>query len=395
MLDMTTECVILGYARTPYGKLGGGLSSLSAVQLGTHAVLAALERAGVAPHQVQHVVMGHVLQAGAGQNPARQVVVRAGMPVEVTAETINKVCASGLRAVSLASLLIRSGQHDVVVAGGMESMSQAPYLAPGARDGFRMGHVQLLDAMIHDGLTDPFDGKHMVVHNSEVSAEVGITREQQDAWAARSQQRTIAARDVLAEEIAPVTISGRKGDIVVDTDEAPREGITAEMLAQLKPVFTKDGTTTAGNAPGVNDGAGALVLASADWANEHGIAPLARVGATAYVADESPYLCRTPGNAINLLLQREGLSSDDLDLVEINEAFATVAINSTRMVGVSDDIVNVNGGAIALGHPIGASGVRLVGTLAMELRRRGGSRGVAALCSGGGQGDALLVEAVS
>lgn len=389
---MPDNTVILSYARTPFGKFGGGLSSLAGTDLGAHAISAALERANVSGDDVDHVVMGQVLQAGAGQIPSKQALVKAGLPTDTTSETINKVCASGHRAVTLGDLVIQSGRHDVVVAGGMESMSNAPYISFTARGGARMGTTELVDAMIHDGLTDPFDGKHMVVHNSEVAPEIGISRDEQDAWAARSQQRAVASAAELGEEIAPVTISSRRGDTVVDADEAPRDGVTAESLGKLKPVFTKDGSTTAGNAPGVNDGAAALVLASASWAADNGHAPLARIIDYSYMATDSPYLCRTPGQSINDLLERQNLTIADIDLVEINEAFAMVAINSTRMIGASEDIVNVQGGAIAMGHPIGASGARLIGSLAMQLKRRGGGRGVAALCSGGGQGDAILIE---
>ena len=389
---MSRRTVILGYARTPFGKLLGGLSTLSATDLGGHAIKAALERAGVNGGDVDHVIMGHVLQAGTGQIPSRQATYAAGLPIGVTSETINKVCASAHRAVTLADVLIRSGQHDVIVAGGMESMSRAPHLNPASRTGVKMGDIKLLDAMIHDGLTDPFTHQHMVVSGAEVALELGMGRAEQDEWAARSHQRAAANADFLAGEIAPVTISTRRGDTVVDADESVRADTTVEKLAMLKPVMKPDGDTTAGNAPGVNDGASAIVLAAEEWASAHELTPMAYVRRHTYVADESPYLARTPGTAIARLLELEGLSIDDIDRIEINEAFASVTLNSLRMVGASPERVNVNGGAIAMGHPIGASGARIIGTLVRELQRAGGGLGIAAICSGGGQGDAVLVE---
>jgi acetyl-CoA C-acetyltransferase len=389
---MARRTVILGYARTPFGKLLGGLATLPATQLGGHAIAAAVERSGVAPTDVEHVVFGQVLQAGAGQVPSMQAAMAAGLPVGTTSETINKVCASSHRAVQLADLYIRAGDHEVVVAGGMESMTQAPHLSNAPRGGVKMGDLTFVDAMLRDGLVDPFDGNHMVVANSNVSKEKGVSRERQDEWAARSHQRTIAAAERLAEEIAPVTISSRRGDTVVDRDESVREGTTAEGLAKLPPVFTKDGSTTAGNAPGVNDGASALVLASEEWATANGHTPLAIVRGHAYVAGESPYLMVHPATAVTKLLEREGLTIDDIDLLEVNEAFASVTLNVIDLLGADPERVNVNGGAIAMGHPIGASGGRIIGTLAMELRRRGGGLGIAAICSGGGKGDAILIE---
>ena len=386
--------VILGAARTPFGKLGGALASLDATELGGQAIAAALERAKVEPQQVQKVVMGQVLQAGQGQIPSRQAQIKGGIPKEVPSETVNKVCASGIRSVALIDNSVRAGDTDTAVAGGMESMSSAPYLLPDARFGYRMGDAKALDAMVHDGLTNPFSGKHMMQEASEVASELELTRPDMDKWALRSHQLAVQATDEgrLSEEIVPVTIKSKKGESVVEIDEAPRRDTTLEVLAKLPPQFVKDGSHTAGNAPGVNDGAGALVLASDDWAKAEGRQALARILATAEVADDFAYLARTPANASLKALEKAGLGPEDIDLWEINEAFASVAINSVRMLGVDEDKVNVNGGAIALGHPIGASGARILTTLIYELRRRGGGRGVAAICSGGGQGDAVIVE---
>jgi acetyl-CoA C-acetyltransferase len=386
--------VILSAARTPIGKLGGGLASLDATDLGGIAIEAALERADVAPEQVQHVVFGQVLQAGQGQIPSRQAQIKGGIPKEVSSETINKVCASGVRAAGILDAAIRAGDFDVAVAGGMESMSNAPYLLKGARFGYRMGDGKALDAMINDGLTNPFSGKHMAHEASEVAAELEMTRADMDRWSVRSHELALKATDEgrLPEEIVPVTVKGRKGDTVVEVDEAPRPGTTLEALAALKPIFLEDGSHTAGNAPGVNDGAGALVLASSDWAAANGKTPLATIIAQAQVAEDYAYLARTPANAAFVALGKAGLTPDDIDLWEINEAFASVTLNSIRMLGIDEDTVNVNGGAVALGHPIGASGARILGALALELKRRGGGRGVAAICSGGGQGDAVILE---
>src|SRR5690348_14215228 len=385
--------VILGSARTPIGKMGGGLSTLAATDLGGIAIKAALERADVAPEQVQHVVMGQVLQAGTGQIPSRQAQIEAGIPIETTSETINKVCASGIRAAGLIDASIRAGDMEIGVAGGMESMSQAPYLLPKARFGFRMGDVQALDAMIQDGLRNAFSGKQMFEEATEVGDELEMTRADMDKWALRSHERAIAATDEgrLADEIVAVTVRGRKGDTVVDTDEAPRRGSTLEALAKL-PGLTKGGSHTAGNSPGVNDGAGALVLASEDWAERNGKDILGTIIAQAAVADEFAWLARTPANAAIKALDKAGLQPGDIDLWEINEAFASVALNSVRMLNIDEERVNVNGGAVALGHPIGASGARILGTLVLELRRRGGGYGCAAICSGGGQGDAVIVH---
>ncbi len=388
------KTVILGAARTPFGKLGGGLSSLDATDLGGKAISAALERAEVAPEQVQHVSYGQVLQAGQGQIPSRQAQIKAGIPKEVSSETVNKVCASGIRTVGLVDQSIRAGDLDVAVAGGMESMSQAPYLLKDARFGYRMGDAKALDAMINDGLTNPFSGKHMAQEATEVAAELELTRADMDKFALRSHELAVKATDEgrLPEEIVPVTVTSKKAETTVEVDEAPRRETSLETLAKLPPIFVKDGTHTAGNAPGVNDGAGALVLASDEWAKREGRKALATIVAQAAVADDFPYLARTPANATKAALEKAGLSIDDIELFEINEAFASVALNSMRMLGVDESKVNVNGGAIALGHPIGASGARVLTTLVHELRRRGGGLGVAAICSGGGQGDAVIVE---
>jgi acetyl-CoA C-acetyltransferase len=386
--------VILSAARTPIGKLGGGLSSLPATELGAIAIREALTRADVAPEQVQHVVMGTVLQAGQGQVPSRQAQITAGIPKEVSSETINKVCASGIRAAGMIDASVRAGDLDVAVAGGMESMSNAPYLLPGARGGFRMGDVKALDAMVQDGLRNPFSGKQMYEEATDVGDELEMTRADLDKWALRSHERAIAATDEgrLPEEIVPVTIHGRKGDTVVEVDEAPRRDSSLEALAKLPGLTGKDGSHTAGNSPGVNDGGGALVLAGDEWAERNGKEILGTIVAQAAVADEFAYLARTPANAALKALDKAGLQPGDIDLWEINEAFASVALNSVRMLGIDEERVNVNGGAVALGHPIGASGARILGTLVLELRRRGGGYGCAAICSGGGQGDAVIVH---
>jgi acetyl-CoA C-acetyltransferase len=386
--------VILSAARTPIGKLGGGLSTVDATELGGTAISAALERADVAPEQIQHVIMGQVLQAGQGQIPSRQAQIKGGIPKEISSETINKVCASGIRSACLLDNAIRVGDLEVGLAGGMESMSKAPYILKDARFGFRMGDGKAIDAMINDGLTNPFSGKHMAQEASEVGAELELSRVDLDRWALRSHQLAIKATDEgrLPEEIVPVTIKGKKGDTVVEVDEAPRRDASLEALAKLPPIFMKDGTHTAGNSPGVNDGAGALVVASDEWAKRNGKTALARIVAQAQVADDFAYLARTPANAAKNALEKAGLKVDDIDLWEINEAFASVTLNSMRMLGIDEDKVNVNGGAVALGHPIGASGARILGSLMLELRRRGGGLGCAAICSGGGQGDAVIIE---
>jgi acetyl-CoA C-acetyltransferase len=374
--------------------MGGGLKSLDATDLGGTVIEAALERSGVEPGQVEQVVFGQVLQAGQGQIPSRQAQIKGGIPKEVPSETINKVCASGMRSLGLADTSIRAGDANVAVTGGMESMSNAPYLLPGARFGFRMGDVKALDAMTHDGLTNPFTEKQMINEASEVGNELEITRVDMDRFAERSHRLAHEATEGgrLAEEIVGVTVKSRKGESTVETDEAIRPDTTLETLAKLKAIGGEDATHTAGNAPGVNDGAGAIVVASEEWAEKNGKTPLARILSYGTVADDFPYLAKTPANASKLALEKIGKSPEDVDLWEINEAFASVALNSVRMLGVDEEKVNVNGGAIALGHPIGASGSRIVGALVHELRRRGGGLGVAAICSGGGQGDAIVVE---
>jgi acetyl-CoA C-acetyltransferase len=379
--------VIVAAVRTPFGRLGGGLASRSSTELGALAIRAALDRAELEPGEVGYVVMGQVLQAGAGQAPARQAAIGAGIPKEVPADTINKVCASSVRAVELADLMIRGGEHELVVTGGMESMSNAPYLLPKARFGYRLGHGEVLDHMVFDGLTSTFDGLHMVAQASLVSRELGISREEQDAWAFRSHRRAAAAQEAgrFEDELVPV------GDVTAD--ESVRPDTTLEKLASLKPVFDAEGTTTAGNAPGVNDGASCVVVCSEDFARRRGLEPLATILAQGYVADDFAYLARTPARAAEQALAKAGKAIGDVRRVEINEAFASVARNSTRMLGVDEEIVNVNGGAVALGHPIGASGGRILATLVHDLRRSGGGLGLAAICSGGGQGDALLIEA--
>ncbi len=386
--------VIIGTARTPFGKMGGGLASLDATDLGGTAIVAAMERAEVDPEQVEQVIFGQVLQAGQGQIPSRQAQIKAGIPREVPSETVNKVCASGMRTIGLADQAIRAGDLNVAVTGGMESMSQAPYLLPGARFGFRMGDVQAIDSMTHDGLTNPFTDKQMINEASEVSNELEITRADMDRFAERSHRLAAEATDAgrLADEIVSVTVKTRKSEDVVEADEAIRPDTTVETLAKLRPVGGDDATHTAGNAPGVNDGSGAVVVASEEWAGGNGRQVLARVLSYGAVADDFPYLAKTPAGAAKQALEKIGRSPEDVDLWEINEAFASVAINSMRMLGIDEEKVNVNGGAIALGHPIGASGARIVGALVHELRRRGGGLGCAAICSGGGQGDAIVLE---
>jgi acetyl-CoA C-acetyltransferase len=374
--------------------MGGALASRSAIELGSEAITAALERSEVEPDQVQQVIYGQVLQAGQGQIPSRQAQIKAGIPLEVPSETVNKVCASGMRTIGLADQAIRAGDLEIGVAGGMESMSGAPYLLPQARFGFRMGDVKAIDSMTHDGLTNPFTEKQMINEASEVASELELTRPDMDRWAARSHQLAAKATDEgrLAEEIVGVTVKVKKEERVVEADEAIRPDTTVEVLAKLPAIGGPDATHTAGNAPGVNDGAGAVIVASDEWANGNGRQPLARVLSYGTVADDFAYLARTPAKAAKQALEKIGRSPDEVDLWEINEAFASVAINSVRMLGVDEDKVNVNGGAIALGHPIGASGARIVGALVHELRRRGGGLGCAAICSGGGQGDAIVVE---
>ena len=387
------RAVVLGAARTPFGKFGGALSPLSAPELGGVAIREAIDRAGVEDEDIQHSIFGIVVQAGVGQIPSRQANFHAGLPFELTTETLNQVCASGLRSATLAETLIRAGDYGVVLAGGMESMSNTPYLLPKARWGIRMGDAPTIDAMMHDGLLDAFEHVNMIRFGAEGARKFDIPRERQDEWALRSHQRAAAATDGgrLAEEIVGVKVPGRKGEVnSVESDESIRRDTTLEKLAALKPL-DEGGTVTAGNAPGVTDGAGALVLASESFAERLNLEPLGTIVAHAKVAEEPPNLLTVPGNAGKLALEKAGWSAGELDLVEINEAFAGVAIHSTDILGVDPEIVNVNGGALALGHPIGASGARILMTLLYELRRRGGGRGLAAICSGGGQGDAVLV----
>jgi acetyl-CoA C-acetyltransferase len=388
------KTVILSAARTPIGKLGGGLSTVDATELGGIAIAAALERADVEPEQVDHVIMGQVIQAGQGQIPSRQAQIKGGIPKEVSSETINKVCASGLRASVLLDQAIRSGDVEVGVGGGMESMSLGPYLLPGARAGFRMGDVKALDATVHDSLTNPFSGKQMFVEATEVTEGFELTRADLDRWALRSHERALEATDAgrLPEEIVSVTIKGRKGDTVVEVDEGPRRGSSLEALAKLPGLVSKESSHTAGNSPGINDGAGALVLSSDEWAQANGKEVLAEIVAHAQTANDFATLATTPASAATKALAKAGLSVSDIDLWEINEAFASVTLHSLRLLGIDEDIVNVNGGAVALGHPVGASGARILGTLALELRRRGGGLGIAAICSGGGQGDAVILR---
>jgi acetyl-CoA C-acetyltransferase len=378
--------VIVSTARTPFGKLGGGLADKPATELGSIVIKAALERAGLEPGEVEYVIMGQVLQAGAGQAPARQAAIGAGIPKEIGADTINKVCASSIRAVEIADSMIRAGDRQVIVTGGMESMSNAPYLLGKARFGYKLGDGTLIDSMTHDGLTSTFDQRHMVEQASFVSRELGISREEQDRWALRSHERAIEAIEEgrFKDEIVPV------GDLEVD--EGPRRDTSLEKLAKLKPVFDPEGTTTAGNAPGVNDGAGAVIVTSEEFARERGLEVLATIVSQAYVADDFAYLARTPAKAGAIALEQAGKRIDDVERVELNEAFASVVLNSAKMLGADEKTVNVNGGAVALGHPIGASGARILGTMVHELRRNGGGLGLAAICSGGGQGDALLIE---
>jgi acetyl-CoA C-acetyltransferase len=382
-----SRSVIVAAVRTPFGRLGGGLAGKRATELGAIAIEAALARIGLEPDEPEYVIMGQVLQAGAGQAPARQAAIGAGLPKETPADTINKVCASSIRAVQIADVMIRAGEHDIVVTGGMESMSNAPYLLEKARFGYRLGHGELLDSMVFDGLTSTFDGLHMVQQGSQVAKELGLSREEQDAWAYRSHRRAAEAQDAgrYEDEIVPV------GEVTAD--ESVRRDTTLEQLAALTPVFDPEGTTTAGNAPGVNDGASCVIVTSEEFAQRRGLEVLATIVSQAYVADEYAWLARTPARAGLKALEKAGKTIADVERVEINEAFSSVALNSTRMLGADEAIVNVNGGAVALGHPIGASGGRIVGTMVHELRRNGGGLGLAAICSGGGQGDALLIEA--
>jgi acetyl-CoA C-acetyltransferase len=381
-----SRAVIVSAVRTPFGKLGGGLHTYEATALGGIVIRAALDRVGLENDEVDYAIMGQVLQGGAGQAPARQAAIAAGLPIEVPADTVNKVCASSIRAVEIADSMIRAGDADVVVTGGMESMSNAPYVLKKARFGYRLGDGTLIDLMTHDGLTSSFDGKHMVEQASFVSRELGISREEQDLWALRSHERAVRAIDEgrFVDEIVPV------GELSVD--ESPRRDTSIEKLARLKPVFDREGTTTAGNAPGVNDGASCVIVCSEEFARRRGLEPLATIVGQGFVADEFAYLARTPAKAGAIALEKAGKTIDDVERVEVNEAFASVAVNSVKLLGADPEKANVNGGAVALGHPIGASGGRILGTMVHELRRNGGGLGLAAICSGGGQGDAILIE---
>lgn len=389
------KTVILSGARTPFGKFGGGLSSFTASQLGGIAIKEALNRANVLPEEVGEVIMGNVLQGGQGQIPSRQAAREAGLPWNVTTETINKVCASGMRSVTLADQIIRAGDEEVIVAGGMESMSNAPYILPKARWGLRMGDSAVVDLMTHDGLSCSFTGVHMGTYGNVVADEMELSRSEQDEWAYRSHQLAISAIESgkFAEEIVPVEVPQRKGEpIVVKDDESPRKDTSVEKLAKLPSVFGKEGTITAGNAPGVNDGGAALVLMSEERAKREGKTPEAYIIGHAAIALEAKDFPKTPGVVINELLKKTGKSLDEIDLFEINEAFSAVALASKKIANLDADKVNVNGGAVALGHPIGASGTRIILTLMHELKRRGGGIGIAAICSGGGQGDAVMIE---
>jgi acetyl-CoA C-acetyltransferase len=378
--------VIVSAVRTPFGKLGGALADKEATELGAIVIRAALDRAGIENDEVEYVIMGQVLQGGAGQAPSRQASIAAGLPIEIGSDTINKVCASSIRAVEIADQMIRAGDHEVIVTGGMESMTNAPYALKKARFGYRLGDGTLIDLMTHDGLTSTFDKRHMVEQASFVSRELGISREDQDEWALRSHQRAVKAIDEgkFREEIVPV------GDFAVD--EGPRRDTSIEQLAKLKPVFDPEGTTTAGNAPSVNDGATAVVVTSEEFAKKRGLEVLATIVSQAYAAGDFAYLARMPATAGKSALAKAGKKIGDVERVELNEAFSSVVLNSAKMLDVDPDKVNVNGGAVALGHPIGASGGRILGTMIHELRRNGGGLGLAAICSGGGQGDALLIE---
>jgi acetyl-CoA C-acetyltransferase len=396
-VSTSTRSVIAAGARTPTGKFRGAFSGLKAVELGAHAIRAAVERAGIAGEQVDYAIVGHVLQAGAGQITSLQASIGAGLPKDVPAITINKVCLSGMSAIAMADQMIRAGEIEVAVAGGMESMTNAPYVLPKGREGSRLGDAELIDTMIHDGLWSSFLDHHMGEGTDEVSAELGLTREEQDAWAARSHQRAHAAWESgrMVDEVVPVEVPQRKGAAVtVGRDEGIRSDTTLETLARLKPAFRADGTITAGNASQISDGACAIVVMSSEKAQELGVTPLAEIVAYGMSSDRYPSLHTVPAMALERALKKSGLAASDLGLIEINEAFAAVPIHSARMLGADDDIVNVNGGAVALGHPIGASGARIVLTLVMEMRRRGIDLGGAAICGGGGQGDALVLRRI-
>ncbi|WP_096185909.1 acetyl-CoA C-acetyltransferase [Evansella halocellulosilytica] len=390
-----SKTVIVSGARTPIGRLGGKLSGFTAAQLGGKAIKEALNRANIDGKEVNHVIMGSVLQGGQGQLPSRQAMHEAGIPWETETETINKVCASGMRSVTLGDILIRAGEQETVVAGGMESMSQAPFFVKGARFGLKMGEQKFHDMMIHDGLTCTFTGVHMGNYGNNVAKEHGLTREAQDEWSYNSHQKAVSAisEGKFAEEIVSVEVPQRKGDsVVVTDDESPRSDTTAEKLGKLKPVFGADGTITAGNAPGVNDGAAAFVLMSEEKAKARGVEPLATIIGHTQLAVEPENFPKTPGLVINKLLDKTGVKLADVDLFEVNEAFAAVSLASGQIADLDPAKININGGAVALGHPIGASGTRIILTLAYELKRRGGGIGIASICSGGGQGDAVMIQ---
>jgi acetyl-CoA C-acetyltransferase len=389
-----TRSVIVGAVRTPVGRFGSALRSRSAVELGAAAIAGVLARAGLAPAEVDYVLMGQVLQAGAGQITARQAAIAAGIPQQVPAITLNKVCLSSLTAVALADQLIRAGELEVAVAGGMESMTNAPYVAPGVRWGMRMGPGELVDTMIHDGLWSTFTGQHMGESSDAVNAALEVSREAQDAWAARSHNRAAAAwtSERFTAEVVPVEVQGRGGSTVVERDEGIRPETTAKALAALPPAFTPDGTITAGNASQLSDGAAAMVVMSAARAEALGLEPLAEIVSHGMCADRFAYLHTVPAIALEKALKKAGKHVDDLGLLEINEAFASVALHATRMLGADEAIVNVNGGSVALGHALGSTGARMLVTLVHELRRRRVEYGAATLCGGGGQGDALLLR---
>jgi acetyl-CoA C-acetyltransferase len=389
-----TRSVIVAGARTPIGRFRGGFAGVEAVQLGAHAIRAAVDRAGIDGEQVEYAIVGHVLQAGAGQITSLQASIGAGLPKDVPAITINKVCLSGMSAIAIADQMIRAGELSVAVAGGMESMTNAPYVLPKARAGARLGDAELIDTMIHDGLWSSFRNHHMGDGTDEISAELGITREEQDAWAARSHHRAAEAWETgrMAEEVVAVSVASRGGDVVVERDEGIRPDTTVERLAALRPAFRSEGTITAGNASQISDGAAAVVVMSEERANELGLEPLAEIVAYGMSSDRYDSLQTVPALALERALKRAGVAATDLGVVEINEAFAAVPIHSARMLGLDEAIVNLNGGAVALGHPIGASGTRIVLTLALEMRRRGAELGGAAICGGGGQGDALVLR---
>lgn len=389
------KTVIVSGTRTANGKFGGSLNSLTATDLGGKVIESVVKQADIDPNSIDEVIFGNVLQGGQGQVPSRQAAIKGGLPWSVRTETINKVCASGMRSVTLADQIIRAGDEDIIIAGGMESMSNAPYILPGARFGYRMGDQAVIDLMVHDGLTCSFSNVHMGTYGNSTAEEFSLTRKEQDEWSNRSHKRAIEAIEAgkFAEEITPVSVPQRRGEaVIVDTDEAPRNDTTEQTLSKLKPAFGSNGTITAGNAPGINDGACAFVLMSNEKASDLGKTPLATIICHAEVAVEAKDFPETPGIVINKLLDKAGKTEADIDLFEINEAFAAVALVSIKIAGINPDKVNVNGGAVALGHPIGASGARIILTLIHELKRRGGGLGVAAICSGSGQGDAVLIE---